>query len=1007
MHCRMAFEKAKHLRPGVIKLVVLGLSSAVFGIFIFSCGFLLTRSELTNTTDTSHRSQTEFQRVILLLVDGLYIGLLPPIDNTTRMPHLRDLIYQQNHPRNHFLAHFTADPPTTTMQRLKALLTGSMPTFIDAGSNFGGSELQEDNILKQWALAGRKICFVGDQVWVELVPKWFLESYPLPAFNIKDLDTVDTAVKEYIFREISRDKCDVLIGHMLGIDHCGHTFGRSHPEMSRKLAELDEFLRRLLPLLRTSDLLVAFGDHGMTATGDHGGDSVAEVDAALFAYTPRGFLRASAPSVAIAGEIAPLPTVEQVDLVPTLAALTGIPIPFSNLGIVITQLLNFDLDGPVNENIKQIFAYAKEYHNRFGLVTVPAEMNRLIAQNSTQPCSSLSLDKCLAMMRALRATFRAHWIRMDAWRIALGFLLTLNALSAFLAFDNGFGDPGLLCVLATLGAIALGLLKLTIVALLPLALSYYWLGALWFRRHSRSISFGTLISGVLMVIVVLTSCSNSFVIKEASMLSYFLQTVLLVTCFHLLGSTGRWSAVSSSIFCVGLLWAGRYLEVCREESPPTSVCVNLGADGEDSGNLTIARLLTRLSTLSGERLLYLAGFRLLMATAGLGAALLVHRSCLNSWGNLNVGGPAGILLSFAAPSATLGLPFLWLLDALIASVHSGDYTATRFFTWETTLLTTLRTNVARVLFMLGGALFLVLIYHPLLVTAAVSTAEPTSTRCGRGVYPTGLATVYTSWLLTALVMAPLLILLVLLGDGYVWPCLGILVCLLLPPIHLLHCPRILPSSQKISVLSNRDHQARVLSQLHAASSWTTAVYACLLGEFGFYCLGHQPTFPSIAWEAAFAVVEGDRVTSVTSTFLSAALVLAHTFAAQILITAALPLLLFVPLHRLSRGPVGQSKLLLLLIQSETCSQALGVAFDRLFRRHFIAQFSLFTGHLLCAFLLRRHLMVWKIFAPRLVFSFCGLGVVLITTLVVRCLVVCRLHAAVIEMRRRMLTNPDA
>lgn len=67
----------------------------------------------------------------------------------------------------------------------------------------------------------------------------------------------------------------------------------------------------------------------------------------------------------------------------------------------------------------------------------------------------------------------------------------------------------------------------------------------------------------------------------------------------------------------------------------------------------------------------------------------------------------------------------------------------------------------------------------------------------------------------------------------------------------------------------------------------------------------------------------------------------------------------------------------------------------------------FTGHLLCAFLLRRHLMVWKIFAPRLVFSFCGLGVVLITTLVVRCLVVCRLHAAVIEMRRRMLTNPDA
>lgn len=88
------------------------------------------------------------------------------------------------------------------------------------------------------------------------------------------------------------------------------------------------------------------------------------------------------------------------------------------------------------------------------------------------------------------------------------------------------------------------------------------------------------------------------------------------------------------------------------------------------------------------------------------------------------------------------------------------------------------------------------------------------------------------------------------------------------------------------------------------------------------------------------MLEGDRVTSASSTFLSAALVLAHTFAAQILVTAALPLLLFVPLHRFSKGPVGQSKLLLLLIQSETCSQALGVAFDRLFRRHLIAHFSL-------------------------------------------------------------------
>lgn len=70
----------------------------------------------------------------------------------------------------------------------------------------------------------------------------------LPAFNIKDLDTVDTAVKKYFLKELSTSdsespvKCEILIGHMLGIDHCGHTYGRVHPEMDRKLSELDLFL---------------------------------------------------------------------------------------------------------------------------------------------------------------------------------------------------------------------------------------------------------------------------------------------------------------------------------------------------------------------------------------------------------------------------------------------------------------------------------------------------------------------------------------------------------------------------------------------------------------------------------------------------------------------------------------------------------------------------------------------------------------------------------------------
>lgn len=61
--------------------------------------------------------------------------------------------------------HFIADPPTTTMQRLKALTTGSLPTFIDVGSNFASTAIIEDNWVEQIVSSGRNITFLGDDTW--------------------------------------------------------------------------------------------------------------------------------------------------------------------------------------------------------------------------------------------------------------------------------------------------------------------------------------------------------------------------------------------------------------------------------------------------------------------------------------------------------------------------------------------------------------------------------------------------------------------------------------------------------------------------------------------------------------------------------------------------------------------------------------------------------------------------------------------------------------------------
>ncbi len=46
------------------------------------------------------------------------------------------------------------------------------------------------------------------------------------------------------------------------------------------------YCREVISALQNDTILFVFGDHGMTRTGDHGGDSTDEVDAALFIHSP-------------------------------------------------------------------------------------------------------------------------------------------------------------------------------------------------------------------------------------------------------------------------------------------------------------------------------------------------------------------------------------------------------------------------------------------------------------------------------------------------------------------------------------------------------------------------------------------------------------------------------------------------------------------------------------------------------------------------------------------------
>ena len=147
----------------------------------------------------------------------------------------------------------------------------------------------------------------------------------------------------------------------------------------------------------------------------------------------------------------------------------------------------------------------------------------------------------------------------------------------------------------------------------------------------------------------------------------------------------------------------------------------------------------------------------------------------------------------------------------------------------------------------------------------------------------------------------------------------------------------------------------------------------LLGIHAFYGTGHQSTIPSIQWKAGFLLTP-----MVTYPF-SPLTVLINTFGSQFLFAVASPLLASwnVPPLPLPSSPD--------IVQSQSVRAALGVS---------LYYATLVFGSALSAGLLRRHLMVWKIFAPRFMVAGVSLIVVDLAVLVGVAFGVERVRAAI-------------
>ena len=110
----------------------------------------------------------------------------------------------------------------------------------------------------------------------------------------------------------------------------------------------------------------------MTEDGMHGSDSPAEVESALFFYSKT--IRFSTSN--------DVKTIDQIDLVPTISLLLGLPVPFSNLGFIIPEVFvdrdHLSLVNAAQFNAQQLDRYLTAYYETaiYGNV-LPLDYTRL------------------------------------------------------------------------------------------------------------------------------------------------------------------------------------------------------------------------------------------------------------------------------------------------------------------------------------------------------------------------------------------------------------------------------------------------------------------------------------------------------------------------------------------------------------------------------------------------------------------------------------------------------
>lgn len=918
-----------------------------------------------------------FDKAVVIIIDALRYDFTVPFasmdqDKGAHLFHDNiPVLYETavNNPNNAFLLPFIADPPTTTLQRLKGLTTGTLPTFIDAGSNFAGTAIDEDNLVAQLHSAGKTLVQLGDDTWQSLFPGYFDANltHPYDSFNVWDLHTVDNGVNEHLFPLLqpeNKSKWDVIFGHYLGVDHAGHRYGPNHAAMAAKLQEMDGVIRKIIASLDDDTLLVVMGDHGMDTKGDHGGESDDEVEAALWMYSKRGVFGRTSKDTLLPPKHARERFVPQIDLVPTLSLLLGMPIPFNNLGAPIEEAFASSNGNDwsnllaVNRlSAAQIKRYQHAYatargagddEESFALWTAAEEEWKSASKGFTSKSTAVrsSYDLYRKYQRHTLEICRGLWARFDVPSMLAGVGLLFFGISLLVVYARGMKidrtelTSSLLSFVGAgtgLGAVTGAALVLfgftemtTIDASTLLAAFGSMVGGLFAlikKPANLTLPLPNGMWGWLAFFFTLSQslgyASNSYTIWEDEILLFFLTTFGVcagISSMRQKSTTDRVLGVYHSILFVILGRVASFSRLCREEQMP------------------FCRSTYYASSTSSISAPWQLAIPFLVALILPGVVRAFYA------GSKSYEGAATLWIGFAFRLGLLITALFWVLEG----ADDGEWLPLRKET-----LKSVRVFLAQLVFALAlGAGTGAYLYSKPCITISVNkptedpNAPPAPIIAGQQQQPRttvtilGFGNVYGTRFFFLVVNFALAVILMQkpMGQGAI----ALLIC------------------QILSLLEILDTNALTLT-----NSPIGPIVLGLLGSFYFFKTGHQAVLSSIQWETAFIPMSTIKYP------WSPLLVILNTFGAQILAAIAVPLTVLWKRPLQTQDRVSQqsntkvanpaTKLLSDVVQAASTHM--------LYLATINLATTMWAGHL------RRHLMLYRIFSPRFMMGAVVLGVV--------------------------------